>query len=76
MSGHWPDYWGTLRHVKSRGGRKPYTMRRLCRIDYSLFIDSLFDGSLINNCPLRAYFLANSDTGAMPLSAASRGEFT
>ena len=49
--------------------------RRLCPIDYAPFIHNLFDGSLINICPRRAYLLANSDTGVTPLSAASAGEF-
>jgi hypothetical protein len=51
------------------------TNRWLCPIDYAPFIHSLFDGSLINICPRRAYFLANSDPGVTPLSAASAGDF-
>jgi DNA phosphorothioation-dependent restriction protein DptG len=53
----------------------PATNRWLCPIDYAPFIHNLFDGSLINICPRRAYLLANSDTGVTPLSAASAGEF-
>ena len=48
---------------------------RLCPIDYAPFIHNLFDGSLINICPRRAYLPANSDTGVTSLSAASAGEF-
>jgi hypothetical protein len=50
-------------------------IRQLFRIDYLPFIDSVFDGSPIKNRLHRAHFLLNSDTGVMPLSAASRGEF-
>jgi hypothetical protein len=44
-------------------------------IDYAPFIHNLFDSSLINICPRRAYLLANSDSGVTPLSAASAGDF-
>jgi hypothetical protein len=57
----WPASWTRT------GGFAP--------IDYAPFIHNLCDGSLINICPQRAYFLANSDTGVTPLSAASAGEF-
>jgi len=49
--------------------------RRLCPIDYAPFIHNLFDGSLINICPRRAYLLANSGSGVTPLSAALAGDF-
>jgi hypothetical protein len=42
----------------------------LAGIDYSPFIDSLFDGLPIKNCLYRAHLLDNSDTGVMPASAA------
>jgi DNA phosphorothioation-dependent restriction protein DptG len=62
-----------LQHAEDgpRAGLEPADLP----IDYAPFIHSLFDGSLINICPRRAYFLANSNNGVTPLSAASAGDF-
>jgi hypothetical protein len=53
VDGHRPDHEGTLRQVKSPNCREPGVIRCICPIaaDYSPFIDSLFDGSPIKNCP-------------------------